>query len=54
MRRVLAAAVGLLGAAACLDPPVTESVEIRFGASEIEVISLGVALDLLGTDLADV
>ena len=40
MRRVLAVAACLLAAAACLDPPVTESVEIRFGDSGIEVISL--------------
>jgi hypothetical protein len=40
LKRVLAAAACLLAAAGCLDPPVTESVEIRFGESEIEVLSL--------------
>ena len=40
MRRPLAVATCLVAAAACLDPPVTESVEIRFGDEEVRVTSL--------------
>lgn len=39
MRRLLAVAACCLSAGACLDPPVSESVEIRFGADGAEVVS---------------